>query len=396
MTFDIKLHIENLQNGFSVYLQSESIGKLTLALCKAQSKMPLGLRKYKNLLEDFSIIVTATMPILMAYDLKIFQDIRIDQNANQILSTILLHKSSGQWIETRELVGLDIDEKSLNFIHLRMQSYIAMSGIVIPKRNWNDMLSLQKGYREISWSQINLFLQCPRCFYRSLRKGKKRPGVDPESFRLPKKIEEILKNEMNIFRGWKAHPRFMSDNGIDAIPFCDSYNSITKWQTTLRKKNNTSIYDGGIRFYDHQTNFILYGSVDDVWINNQGEFIIVEYKTTAKDVGACIKDDYWYMSYQHQVSFYAWLFKKNGYKVHKAAYFLYINGGEDQLQFLPFDGNLKCYLSLSNYHIDDSWIERTIQDMRDCLNQSIPPKALKNSQTNRICEYCDFARSDKD
>lgn len=391
----LESHIEDLQGEFSAYYQSDNIDELTTALFKARIKMQLGLRNYKSIIEDFRCIIIATRPFLEENGLSIFQGLRIDENGMQILSTILLHRSSNQWIEISELIGFNIDINSHHFIYLKMKSYIVMTGIVIPKLKWREKLILQDGLREISWKQISLFLQCQRCFYRELKRGKKRPGIDPESFKITTKIDELVKNEMNFFRKWKAHPQFMANHGIDAVPYNDKYNSIKKWQTTKRKKNNIDVYDGGIRFYDYQTNFDLFGSVDDVWINNQNELIIVEYKTTAKGVNICITSDAWYENYRRQVAYYTWLFKKNGYAVSTKAYFFYINVGENQYSFMPFDKNLKCYVSISSYEIDDSWVQNTIKNMRSCLNQSKPPIISKDQITNRICEYCDFAQSDK-
>lgn len=393
------MNIKNLQNGFSAYFQSSNIDTLTLALSKAQNEMRFVAREYKSLLEDFRIIRNAATPILAKHNLAITQNIRIDESGSRVLSTFLFH-NSGQWIEACELLGFEIDERSQHFIYLRMQAYIYMTGIVIAKQNYNNMLNMENGYREISWSQFNLFLQCNRCFYRQSKKGKKRPGIDPESFKLSTKIDELVKQEMNLFRQFKAHPKFMFKYGINAIPYNDKYNSIKKWQNTRRKdfskENDTWIFDGGIRFYDYQTNFVLYGGIDDIWINTQNEFIVVEYKTTAQEMGASIEDNDWYINFKQQISFYTWLFKKNGYLIHNKAYFFYINAGQDQLAFMPFDETLKCNVSVSTYNIDDTWVENSVTSMRNCLNQVKSPEMKKNPITNKICEYCVFARSDRD
>src|SRR5690606_4012874 len=91
--------------------------------------------------------------------------------------------------------------------------------------------------------------------------------------------------------------------------------------------------NGGIKFFDLDKNIIFSGVVDDVWVNQQGEFIVVDYKTTLKDTLSL--EDELSAKYFRQISFYTWLFKQNGYSVHSLGYLIidkpYINNKNSSL-----------------------------------------------------------------
>jgi CRISPR/Cas system-associated exonuclease Cas4 (RecB family) len=227
--------------------------------------------------------------------------------------------------------------------------------------------------RQLSWNNIDLFLQCHRCFYNNVIFGIKRPGPDPESFKLSKTVEKQLKKEFDIVRGLKRH-KIMIDNKIDAMPL--DHPLLNIWR-------NSNYGKDGIRFYDHNLNITLFGAIDDIWVNPTGELIIVEYKTTSTMPGTIIQNNPWYESFKRQVSFYAWLFKKNEYPVSDIGYFIYCNGLQTKTSSI---NNLLAFeITPSSCLIDDSWIEQTITKAVDCLKQAeAPQKAI-------ICKFCDFA-----
>ena len=227
--------------------------------------------------------------------------------------------------------------------------------------------------RQLSWSNVDLFLQCHRCFYNNVLFGIKRPGPDAESFKLSKTVEEQLKKEFDIVRGLRRH-KIMIDNKIDAMPL--DHPLLTIWR-------NSNYGKDGIRFYDNNLNITLFGAIDDMWINPAGELIIVEYKTTSTMPSAIIQQNPWYENFRRQLSFYAWLFKMNGYPVSGRGYFIYCNGL--QAETSSTNNLLAFEITPSSCLIDDSWIEQTIKKAIDCLNQTEAPKKTI------ICKFCDFA-----
>src|SRR5271163_4308235 len=79
---------------------------------------------------------------------------------------------------------------------------------------------------KISRSKIELFMQCPRCFWLDARLRIKRPNGPP--FSLNKAVDELLKKEFDSYRK-KAEPHpIMLDNQIKAVPF--EHQDLDKWR----------------------------------------------------------------------------------------------------------------------------------------------------------------------
>jgi len=120
--------------------------------------------------------------------------------------------------------------------------------------------------------------------------------------------------------------------------------------------------------------------VDDVWVNQNGELHIVDYKATSKSGEVGIDAD-WQISYKRQVEIYQWLFRKNGFKVSNTAYFVYCNGNTDKE---AFDGKLEFDVKIIPYEGNDSWIEPTLMDIKRVLESEEIPDPDPN------CDYCKY------
>ena len=159
------------------------------------------------------------------------------------------------------------------------------------------------------------------------------------------------------------------NSGLDAKPF--SHPEIEDWRT--RNK--------GIGFLDAETNFYLYGLVDDVWINTKtDQLIVVDYKATSKD-GEVSLDAPWQISYKRQVEIYQWLFRNNGFDIQDTAYFVYCNAIRKNI---PFENKLNFKIKLIPYKGNDSWIPSVIRKMKDCLDAESPLAPSKS------CEHCRY------
>ncbi len=224
----------------------------------------------------------------------------------------------------------------------------------------------------ISRSKIDLFLNCPRCFYFDRRLGVAQPPGYP--FSLNSAVDKLLKKEFDIHRvDGTAHP-LMKAYGVDAIPYQDK--NMDKWRDALR---------GGIEYLHRDTNLNITGGIDDIWVNQADELIIVDYKATSK-TGELTLDADWQIGYKRQMEIYQWLFRKNGYKVSSTGYFVYCNGNADKK---AFDGKLEFDITLIPYKGDDSWIERKILDIYQCLNSSTLPVSGED------CDYCKYREAIK-
>jgi len=218
---------------------------------------------------------------------------------------------------------------------------------------------------KISRSKIDLYFQCPRCFYLDQRLGVKRPQMP--AFTLNNAVDALLKKEFDIHRvKGKAHP-LMDRYGILAVPA--EHPDLNRWRDNFN----------GIQTLFAPAHLLVFGAIDDVWVNKNGEFMIVDYKATSKR-GAINMDEGWGPSYRRQMEIYQWLFRKNGFNVSSLGYFVYCNGDKDKE---AFDGKLEFSVEVISYDGDDSWIEGVLHSIKKCLLGELPPQ--KND-----CEYCAY------
>jgi CRISPR/Cas system-associated exonuclease Cas4 (RecB family) len=242
-----------------------------------------------------------------------------------------------------------------------------MSQYYNSQRKSNLYDSNSKESFRISRTKIELFLDCPRCFYLDRKLGVARPPGFP--FSLNNAVDALLKQEFDIHRAQGTKHPLMISNKIEAIPF--QHEKLEEWRDSRLR---------GITYLHQPTNLLITGGVDDVWINPQGELIIVDYKATSKNGEVNIDAD-WQITYKRQMEIYQWLFKKNNFKVSDTGYFVYCNGRTD---VNAFDQKLEFDINLIPYKGDDSWIEKTIFDIHKCLNDGkIPEK-------NPDCDYCNY------
>jgi hypothetical protein len=78
---------------------------------------------------------------------------------------------------------------------------------------------------------------------------------------------------------------------------------------------------------------------------------------------------------------YQWLLRRNGYKVSNMGYFVYCNGRADKE---AFDGKLEFDVTLIPHEGNDSWVEKTIAGIHECLNGNEIPEAGSD------CDYCSY------
>ncbi len=220
---------------------------------------------------------------------------------------------------------------------------------------------------KISRSKLELFMNCPRCFYIDRRLGVAQPPGYP--FTLNSAVDALLKKEFDEYREkQKPHP-LMVKNKINAVPF--KHDRLEEWRDSLHH---------GIQYCDEKKNLIITGGVDDIWVNPDGELIVVDYKATSKKDAVSLDAD-WQISYKRQMSLYAWLFKMNGFKVHGTGYFVYANGLTDKP---GFNHRLEFDISVLPYKIDDSFVAEAIARAYECLNSETAP------EHGAECDYCAY------
>lgn len=240
-----------------------------------------------------------------------------------------------------------------------------MSNFYKPHRNpkWNHG---GPNWR-LSRSKIDLFVGCPKCFYIDNKLGVARPPGFP--FALNSAVDHLLKKEFDVHRAEKsAHP-LMEQYGVDAVPFEHEHMDI--WRENFK----------GIRVEHAPTGFTISGAIDDVWVNPEGELIIVDYKATSKNEKIEELNKDWHDGYKRQMEVYQWLFRQNGFKVSNTGYFVYANASKDEK---AFDGKLTFEVTLVPYEGSDEWVEPTLQKIKETLEQENIPEA------NEECDHCRY------
>lgn len=219
---------------------------------------------------------------------------------------------------------------------------------------------------KISRSKIDLFIECRRCFYLSERLGIRRPSLP--GFTLNIAVDHLLKKEFDIHRAkHSAHP-LMKKYGIDAVPF--EHEKMNEWRENFV----------GAQCKYEPTNFLVFGAVDDIWVNPKGELFVVDYKATSKKEKPTL-DGRWGEQYKRQIEVYQWLLRCNGFNVSDTGYFVYVNGKKDMK---AFDGKLEFDIDIIPYKGNGDWIEKTLEDIKKTLeSDEVPAKG-------ELCEHCPY------
>jgi hypothetical protein len=193
-------------------------------------------------------------------------------------------------------------------------------------------------------------------------------------FSLNSAVDELLKKEFDLHRAKSTTHPLMEAYGIDAVPF--QHEKMNEWRETFK----------GIGYYHEPSGFIVTGSIDDIWVNPQGELMIVDYKATAKD-GEVNLDADWQIGYKRQMEIYQWLYRMNGFDVSDTGYFVYCNGKKDRE---AFDGKLEFDVVVLPYTGKGDWIEGVLNQAKACLVSDEIPNPHPG------CDFCAYQKAVQD
>lgn len=230
----------------------------------------------------------------------------------------------------------------------------------------------QKAAFKVSRSKIELYKQCPRCFWLDARLKIKRPSGPP--FRINSAIDELLKREFDVHRKAGTPHALMQQYSVPAVPF--AHKDLDTWRENFV----------GVQALHEPSNLLVFGAIDDVWINQDEELHIVDYKATAKDAEVTINAD-WQIAYKRQLETYQWLLRQNGFKVSDVGYFVYANGRLDNDGFYD---KVEFRTKIIPYKGSDAWVEKTLLAMKDTLEGDMP--AVGTAAMGGPCDFCEYAR----
>lgn len=189
-------------------------------------------------------------------------------------------------------------------------------------------------------------------------------------------VDTLLKKEFDQYRELqKPHP-LMIEAGIQAVPF--QHEKLNDWRITQR----------GLQYSIPATPYLVYGAVDDIWINAKGDLHIVEYKSTSKKDQILSVEDV-YPGYITQMEIYTWLLEKNNLPTSPTGYIVMCNGDKSKDRF---DGTLHFDITLLPCELNTDWIDTTIDSIIYTLKASCAP--MYSTQPCKYCEYCEEYQRD--
>lgn len=204
---------------------------------------------------------------------------------------------------------------------------------------------------QLSPNSLNLFLECPHCFWLDKNLGIKRPP--PYPYALNSAVDALLKEEFDTYRAKKLMHPLLSDNNIKAHLF---YNQklLNQWRNNL----------AGIRYFDEDLKATLFGAVDDVLEFDDGKIAPLDYKSTGSTAANI------YDRFQLQLDTYTFLMEKNGYQTPRKGYlaFYIVDKSRGFIDRLPFRKEMV------EIETNPSDIYEIFKDAVKCLRTATPPK----------------------
>lgn len=215
------------------------------------------------------------------------------------------------------------------------------------------------GTFKLSPSQLNLFKECPRCFWLQNHKVWKRPvGPFPS---LPSGMDRILKNHFDKFREQGKMPPELcerKDNSCANMKLFDDIEKLKVWQNNFK----------GVSWTDKEGNE-LHGAIDNLLVLGK-KLIVLDYKTR----GYALKEDT-AEHYRLQQNVYNFLLRKNGYETEDYFFLLFYVPKE----VMP-TGEVIFDTDLVKMKVDIKMAEKVWKDALELLKGDCPQKS---------CEWCD-------
>ncbi len=224
---------------------------------------------------------------------------------------------------------------------------------------------------KLSPNSLNLYYECPLCFWLDKRMRIRRP--QPYPYALNAAVDVLLKEEFDKYRKkGELHP-LLAANNIPAKLF-PNQKLLDEWRNNFK----------GIRYYDPTLDATLFGAVDDILEFSDGRLAPLDYKSTGSKVPTV------YDRFQLQMDIYTYLLEKNGYKtIKKGCLAFYIvdkeNGFEDKLPFKK---------EIHMIDTDSSYIQNLFEEAANLLRGPEPVSHSADCQYGKwLNEISDLTKS---
>ena len=217
---------------------------------------------------------------------------------------------------------------------------------------------------QFSPSMLNLHNECPKCFWLHYNQGLKRPRTPFPS--LPNGMDSVLKDFYDMHTQKESVPSEIKE--IENIRLFGDLETLNRW------RNNFV----GIRTKDDESNTIM-GAIDALLQDTKtGELIVLDYKTRSTPPNGKS-----YTYYVNQLTMYAWLLEKNGYKVKPYAYLIFYYPDK-----VIDTGVITFKSELVKVEIQTARAPAIIAKARTCLASREPDSATE-------CEFCNWHKKRK-
>jgi hypothetical protein len=217
---------------------------------------------------------------------------------------------------------------------------------------------------KLSPSALNLFLDCPRCFWLERNKDIKRPrGIFPS---LPGGMDLVIKKYFDRYRVKKEMPPEVKDK-LPGKLFSDM-GTLEKWRSWSQTN---------LMYEDNIINATLSGALDDC-IMEGGFYIPLDYKTRGSKL---IEDPRKY--YQTQLDCYCLILDSSGFKTKGIAYLLY---------FWPLE---VLENGMVQFNVEPIRIETNIESAKKIFRDAITCLVKEIPNASSSCEYCKLAEKRK-
>ena len=219
---------------------------------------------------------------------------------------------------------------------------------------------------KLSRTKIDLYFECKRCFYLDQKFGIRRPHGAP--LVINNKIVDDFKNELDKCRLEKTiHPQ-LKKLSKNFIPI--EHIRLNEWKNSFK----------GCGFLHKDTNFFIYGIIDDIWINTSSEknYSIIIKSTSKRDQLSF--ENIW-SGYWRQLSLYSFILSNNSLLMSKTGILIYIN---TPTNLNKIEGSQALRLNFFEKILNFDWIEDTLQNIYALLNNSETPDSSKR------CKYCNY------
>ena len=208
---------------------------------------------------------------------------------------------------------------------------------------------------KLSPSSINLFKDCPRCFWNHFNNKPRPAGIFPS---LPSGMDKILKIHFDFFMEKQQLPPELKQ--LKDYKLFDNKELLELWRNNFK----------GIQ-YTHN-NVLIRGAVDNILVKGT-KLVVLDYKTR----GFPLKEDT-HEHYIDQLNIYNFLLRKNNYQTEDYAYLLFYHPNK-----VLENGDFTFHAELIKIPINTDEAEILINEAIECLSKDQPESDID-------CEFCKY------